>query len=59
MKDKKLPTAQTSAQETPPDAVTYTLERRRFIVSSVFQEDGHDSLGSILVRLMQSELNAS
>ena len=59
MKEKKQQTMQESEQNASSEAVTYTLERRRFIVTTAFDGKDSDSLGSILVRLMQSDLNAS
>jgi hypothetical protein len=40
-----------------PDTVTYTFDGRIFVVKPVFKETSGDSVGSILLRLMQSELD--
>ena len=36
---------------------TYELNGKRFVVSSVFPENGRETFGSILLRLMKSEIN--
>ena len=37
---------------------TYTVAGRRFVVTPVFHEDGRETFGSILMRLMQAEVTA-
>ena len=37
------------------DKSTYQIEGKSFVVTPVFREDGHESLGEILLRLMQTE----
>ena len=37
---------------------TYTVGGRRFVVTPVFHEDGRETFGSILMRLMQAEVTA-
>jgi hypothetical protein len=34
---------------------TYKVDGKNFIVEPVFQKDGHDTLGSILIRLMRAD----
>ena len=34
---------------------TYKVDGKTFIVEPVFQKDGHDTLGSILIRLMRAD----
>ena len=36
---------------------TYMIDGKKFIVTPVFREDGHESFGSILMRLMKSEVS--
>ena len=36
---------------------TYMINGKRFIVTPVFREDGHETFGSILMRLMKSEVS--
>lgn len=43
-------------QEKMKKPSTYTVDGRKFIVTPVFYEDGRESLGSILMRLMKSEV---
>ncbi len=55
---------ETSAGKRPPDAVpnpmnkksTYMVDGRRFVVTPVFLEDGGESFGSVLMRLMKAEV---
>ena len=37
---------------------TYTIAGRKFVVTPVFHEDGRETFGSILMRLMQAEVTA-
>lgn len=37
------------------DKRTYCFGNRSFVVESVFKEEGPDTLGSILLRLMEAE----
>ena len=37
---------------------TYMIDGKKFIVTPVFREDGRETLGSILMRLMKSEASA-
>lgn len=34
---------------------TYKVDGKTFIVEPVFQKDGHDTLGTILMRLMRAD----
>ena len=53
MKDKQLipvkPEQLTEAQS------SYEIDGRRFVVTSTFREDGRETFGTILLRLMQAE----
>ena len=37
------------------DKSTYQIEGKSFVVTPVFREDGHETLGEVLLRLMQAE----
>ena len=37
---------------------TYMIDGKKFIVTPVFREDGRETFGSILMRLMKSEASA-
>lgn len=37
---------------------TYNIDGRNFIVTPVFHEDGRESFGSILMRLMKAEVSS-
>ena len=34
---------------------TYKVDGKTFIVETVFQKDGHDTLGTVLMRLMRAD----
>lgn len=34
---------------------TYKVDGKTFIVKPVFQTDGHDTLGTVLIKLMQAD----
>lgn len=36
---------------------TYNVDGKKFIVEPVFRQDGHETIGTILVKLMQSDAN--
>lgn len=36
---------------------TYQVDGKQFIVEPVFRQDGRETIGTILVRLMQSDAN--
>ena len=48
---------QTSKAKSMKKETTYTIDGKRFIVTPVFREDGRETFGSILMRLMQSEVS--
>ena len=45
-------------QNTMKKRTTYMVEGRRFVVTPVFNDNGRDSFGSILMRLMTAEVTA-
>ena len=46
------------AKGTLDEKTTYRFGNRSFVVEPVFRQDGPDTLGSILLRLMKSESEA-
>ena len=38
-------------------STAYTIDGRKFIVTPVFQENGRESFGSLLMRLMKAEVS--
>ncbi len=58
MQEKKPPngTSNPESQNTLEQTTTYHIDDRLFIVQSVFKENGNNTLGAILLRLMQSEV---
>ena len=36
---------------------TYKVDGKIFVVKPVFQTDGHDTLGTVLIRLMQADVD--
>lgn len=36
---------------------TYMIDGKKFIVTPVFREDGQETFGSILIRLMKSDIS--
>ena len=36
---------------------TYMIDGKKFIVKPVFREDGQETFGSILIRLMKSDIS--
>lgn len=57
MQEKKLPygTTDQASQNPLEQTTTYHIDGRSFIVQPVFKENGSNTLGEILLRLMQSE----
>lgn len=57
MQEKKLPdgTTDQASQNPLEQTATYHIDGRSFIVQPVFKENGSNTLGAILLRLMQSE----
>jgi|GEM_PF-4633181 len=41
------------------EPVLYQIQNKTFIVEPVFKTDGQETLGSILIRLMKSDIEAS
>lgn len=37
---------------------TYTVDGRRFVVTPVFSDKGRDTIGTILIRLLKSEVTS-
>lgn len=56
MQDSKL-IAESKKQEQNPldEKTTYHIGNRLFVVEPVFKEEGTDTLGSVLLRLMKEE----
>ena len=48
---------QTSEAKSMKKVTTYMIDGKKFIVTPVFREDGRETFGSILMRLMQSEVS--
>ena len=48
---------QTSEAKSMKKVTTYMIDGKKFIVTPVFREDGHETFGSILMRLMKSEVS--
>ena len=57
MQDNKLPKdKECIASENPlEETTTYRIEGRSFVVKPVFKEDSTNTLGAILLRLMQAD----
>ena len=47
-----------SSKKSLDEKTTYRFGSRSFVVEPVFRQDGPDTLGSILLRLMKSESEA-
>ena len=41
------------------EPILYQIQNKTFIVEPVFKTDGQETLGSILMRLMKSDIEAS
>ena len=41
------------------EPISYQIQNKTFIVEPVFKSDGQETLGSILMRLMKSDIEAS
>ena len=55
--DSKYTTAQSAAQKNALNKeATYMVNGRRFVVTPVFRDDGRETFGSMLLRLMKSEV---
>ena len=48
---------QTSKIKAMKKETTYTIDGKKFVVTPVFREDGRETFGSILMRLMKSEVS--
>ena len=57
MQENKLPQGnENKASENPlEETTTYRIEGRSFVVKPVFKEDSANTLGAILLRLMQAD----
>ena len=52
--EKQVPSG-ASGQNPLEKETTYTIKGKKFIVEPVFKKDAKDTVGSILMRLMQSD----
>ncbi|MBP3478859.1 MAG: hypothetical protein J6K03_05170 [Oscillospiraceae bacterium] len=59
MKNKAESTDSKQASETiaMKKVTTYMIDGRKFVVTPVFREEGRETFGSILMRLMKSEIS--
>ena len=55
MQDKNAAGKTGTTKQSLDEKTTYRFGNRSFVVESVFQKEGQDTLGSILLRLMKSE----
>ena len=55
MDNPKEKTPDDSGRSSLDKTTTYTIKGKTFIVEPVFKEDSKDTVGSILMRLMQSD----
>ena len=59
MQDRNSVSSGKKPRENPlKEKTTYRFGNRSFVVEPVFRQDGPDTLGSILLRLMKSESEA-
>ena len=59
MQDHNSVSSGKKPQDNPlKEETTYRFGNRSFVVEPVFRQDGPDTLGSILLRLMKSESEA-
>ena len=58
MQEKSVAGKTGTLQKTLDAKTTYRFGNRSFVVEPVFRQDGPDTLGSILLRLMKSESEA-
>lgn len=58
MKEKPAPPDIPKQHQVQLEKMTYRFGNRSFVVEPVFRQDGPDTLGSILLRLMKSESEA-
>jgi hypothetical protein len=55
MDNPKEKTPDISGRNSLEKTTTYTIGGKTFVVEPVFKEDSKDTIGSILMRLMQSD----
>ena len=57
MQEKKLPDGnkQTACQSPLEEATTYHIQGRSFVVQPVFKKENANTLGAVLLRLMQAD----
>ena len=58
MQDKNVAGKTSATKQSLDEKTTYRFGNRSFVVEPVFRQDGPDTLGSILLRLMKSESEA-
>ena len=58
MQDKNAAGKTGTTKQSLDEKTTYRFGNRSFVVEPVFRQDGPDTLGSILLRLMKSESEA-
>ena len=58
MQDKNAAGKTGATKQSLDEQTTYRFGNRSFVVEPVFRQDGPDTLGSILLRLMKSESEA-
>ena len=58
MQDKNAAGKTGTMKQSLDEKTTYRFGNRSFVVEPVFRQDGPDTLGSILLRLMKAESEA-
>ena len=58
MQDKNAAGKTGATKQSLDEKTAYRFGNRSFVVESVFQKEGPDTLGSILLRLMKAESEA-
>lgn len=49
--------SETEQQKELEQEQSYTIENTTFVVQSVFRTDGKETIGSVLIKLMQNEVD--
>lgn len=51
-----IPSSQNATKNAPlSKTTTYQFDGRKFVVTPIFRQEGHETLGGVLLKLMQTE----
>lgn len=46
-------------KDSPQSSTSYQIEKKTFVVEAIFEKDGKETLGNVLLRLIKADLSSA